>query len=145
VHPLESSRVTLTNFDVDLTGFGSCKVCLPDPFPSACFDPCQGIDPVIEQLLEPVLESQISNAFVNRAGEGTLINVFSNQITKDFGCIPIPEVRNCRKGTGVAQAGLVRGPRDHGVNALFYSLPLGVAGVLALRLRRRAAPKVPPG
>ena len=138
VHPLESSQATLTGFDVDATGFGSCNVCLdfPDPLPDPpCLNPCAGIDPLIEDLLQPEIEDVIANAFVNRQGEGTLIQVFSRQIVKDFGCIDIPEVRECR-GT-VEVAGLVRAPRDHGLNAVLYSLPLGLAAVLALRLRRR--------
>jgi hypothetical protein len=140
VHPLESSSVSLTNFDVNLTGFGSCNVCLPDPLPHLCLDPCDGVDPLIESLLEPVLEDQFNGVFIKRDGGGMLIDVFSNQIVKDFGCIPIPEVRECRKASPVA--GMVRSPRDYGLNALFYSVPLCVAGVLALRLRR-SGPKAP--
>ena len=142
VHPLESSSASFTNFNVDLTGFGSCQFCLPDPFPRECLDPCDGIDPLIESLLRPVLEDQVNQAFIKNDGGGTLIDVFSNQIVKDFGCVPIPEVRNCKKASPVA--GAVRSPRDYGLNALFYSLPLGVAGVLSLRLRRRSGPKAPP-
>ena len=144
VHPLASAQATLTGFDVDATGFGSCEVCIdfPDPIPDPpCLNPCAGLDPLIEDLLEPVLEDVISGAFVNRQGEGILIQVFSRQIVKDFGCIDIPEVRECR-GTGDV-AGLVRAPRDRGLNALLYSLPLALAGVLALRLRR-ARKSAPP-
>jgi hypothetical protein len=140
VHPLASSSVNLTNFDVDATGFGSCQICLPDPF--GCFDPCEFLDPLIEDLLEPVLEDAVNGALVKRDGTGVLINVFSRQIIKDGGCMNIPEVKECKANQPVA--GAVRTPRDQGLNALFYSLPLGVAGVLALRMRRRSGPKVPP-
>jgi hypothetical protein len=145
VHPLESSSISLTNFDVDLTAGGSCEVFLdfPDPLPDiGPFDVCAGIDSEIADLLEPVLEDQFNGVFVKRDGGGLLIDVFSNQIVKDFGCVPIPEVRECKKASPVA--GLVRSPRDYGLNALFYSLPLGVAGVLSLRLRRRSGRKAPP-
>jgi len=37
-----------------------------------------------------------------------------------------------------------RGRKGYHLNAFFYSLPIGVAGVLALRLRRRSGRKVPP-
>ena len=148
VHPLESSRVTLTNFDVDLTGFGSCNVCLdfPDPFPDPpCIDLCDGIDPLIESLLRPELEGALNGGFIKANGDGVLIDVFSRQIVKDFGCIDIPEVKDCKGRTDqpAGQDGLLRGPKDHGLNALFYSLPLGMAGVLALRLRRRSGSKAP--
>ena len=127
------------------TAFGSCNVCLdfPDPIPDPpCLNPCDGIDGLLEDVLQTSLEDQISNAFVNRAGQGILIKVFSNQIVKD-GCVPIPEVRECRDRTPPT-AGLVRAPRDHGLNAIFYSLPLALAGVLALRLRRRAGTSARP-
>ncbi len=142
VHPLESTQATLLGFDVDATSFGSCNVCLdfPDPIPDPpCFNPCSGFDPLIEDLLLPVLEDAVADAFVNREGEGTLIQVFSRQIVKDFGCIDIPEVRECEANQPVA--GLLRAPRDHGLNAIFYSLPLALAGVLAFRLRRRGQAK----
>jgi hypothetical protein len=145
VHPLERSSVSLTNFDIDLTGFGSCSIFLdfPDPLPDlGPFDPCQGIDPLIEALLRPVLEDTVNKFLVTSDGKGLLIEVFANDIGTDFGCIPIPEVANCKKASPVA--GAVRRPQDFGVNALFYSLPLGVAGVLSLRLRRRSRPKAPP-
>jgi hypothetical protein len=143
VHPLESSTVSLTNFDVNLIAGGSCRVFLdfPDPIPDiGPFDLCAGIDSLIADELRPVLEDVFNGVFVKRDGGGLLIDVFSNQIVKDFGCIPIPEVRECRKASPVA--GMVRSPRDYGLNALFYSVPLCVAGVLALR-RRRAGPKAP--
>jgi hypothetical protein len=145
VHPLEGSSVSLTNFDVNLVAGGTCNVFLdfPDPIPDiGPFDLCAGIDSEIADLLRPVLEDQFNGVFVKKTGGGLLIDVFSNQIVKDFGCVPIPEVRNCKKAPPVA--GLVRSPRDYGLNALFYSLPLGVAGVLSLRLRRRSGPKAPP-
>jgi hypothetical protein len=144
VHPLENASASLLGFDVDATGFGDCSVCLdfPDPIPDPpCLNPCDGIDGLLEDLLQTTLEDQISDAFVNRQGQGILIKVFSNQIVKD-GCLPIQEVRDCRDRT--PPAGLVRAPRDHGLNAIFYSLPLALAGVLALRLRRRASASVPP-
>lgn len=139
VHPLSSSTVNLTNFDVDLTGFGSCQFCIPDPI-GICFDPCDGLDPLIAPLVEGVLEDTVNGALVKKDGSGVLINVFGRQIVKD-GCMDIPEVKDCKANQ---VAGAVRTPRDHGLNALFYSLPIGVAGVLALRLRRRSGPKVPP-
>jgi hypothetical protein len=145
VHPLSSAQASITGFDVDATGFGDCNVCIdfPDPVPDPpCLNVCSGLDPLIEDLLQPEIESVLSDAFVNRRGEGQLIEVFSRQITKDFGCIDIPEVRECRGATGVA--GLVRAPRDRGLSAALYALPLGVAGVLAMRLRRRAAKTPPP-
>lgn len=145
VHPLASTHASLTGFDVDATGFGSCNICLdfPDPIPDPpCLNPCSGLDPLIEDLLQPEIESVVADAFVNRRGEGVLIEVFSRQIVKDFGCIDIPEVRECRGATDMA--GVLRAPRDHGLNAVLYSLPLGVAGVLALRLRRRTSKTAPP-
>jgi hypothetical protein len=145
VHPLARTHASLTGFDVDATGFGSCNVCidLPDPLPDPpCLNPCSGLDPLIEDLLQPELESVVADAFVNRRNEGILIKVFSRQIVKDFGCIDIPEVRECRNAPDLA--GVVRAPRDHGLNAVLYSLPLGVAGVLALRLRRRTSKTAPP-
>jgi hypothetical protein len=145
VHPLASTQASLTGFDVDATGFGSCNVCidLPDPLPDPpCLNPCAGLDPLIEDLLQPEIEAVVADAFVNRQNEGVLIKVFSRQIVKDFGCIDIPEVRECRGTPEVA--GLVRAPRDHGLNAVLYSLPLGVAAVLALRLRRRTSKPAPP-
>jgi hypothetical protein len=141
VNPLSSSSVNLTNFDVDLTGFGSCQFCLPDPI-SLCFDPCDGLDPIISPLVEGVLEDTVNGAIVKRDGSGLLINVFARQIVKDGGCMDIPEVKDCKANQPVA--GAIRTPRDHGLNALFYSLPIGLASVLALRLRRRSGSKVPP-
>jgi len=139
VHPLSSSSVNLTNFDVDLTGFGSCEICLPDPI-SICFDPCQGLDPLISPLVEGVLEDTVNGALIKKDGSGTLIDVFGKQIIKDGGCQDIPEVKDCKAHQPIA--GVIHTPRDHGLNAIFYSLPMGVAGVLALRLRRRS--KAPP-
>jgi len=140
VNPLESSSVDLTNFDIDLTGFGSCNVCLPF-FPDACLDPCQGIDPLIANLIEPTLENTFNGFLVPKPGEGLLIDVFANDIVHDFFCLDIPEVTACKNRQPVQ--GVVRGPRDHGLNAIFYSLPIGVAGVLALRLRRRPGSRPP--
>lgn len=144
IHPLESSTVSLTNFDLDLVAGGSCEVFLdfPDPIPDiGPFDICAGIDSEIAGLIESALEDQLKGVFVKKDGGGLLIDVFSNQIIKDFGCVPIPEVRDCKKGSPVA--GAVSRPRDYGLNALFYSLPIGVAGALAFRLRRRPASKRP--
>ena len=144
VHPLASSSLSLTNFDINLVAGGSCEVFLdfPDPIPDiGPFDICAGIDSLIAGLIEPALEDQFNAIFVKKDGGGLLIDVFSNQITKDFGCVPIPEVRACKKGSPVA--GTLPGPRDHGLNALFYALPIGVAGVLTFRLRRRP-PLEPP-
>jgi hypothetical protein len=147
VHPLQSTQATLFGFDIDATGFGSCGVCLdfPDPFPDPpCFDPCDGIDPLLTGLVRPVLEDAVEGAFENRQGEGTLINVFSQQIVKD-GCADIPEVRDCKANLPpAAQVGLMRRPRDHGLNAALYSLPFMVAAGLSLRLRRRGGPGQPP-
>jgi len=136
VHPLESTNASLINFDVDLTGFGSCGVFLdfPDPIPDLSFDPCQGLDPLIESLLKPELENVIEDVFVTRAGEGTLIKVFSFQIRKD-GCADIPEVKTCKQAQTVA--GLVRGPRNPALSAALYLLPLGLVGGLVVRVRRR--------
>jgi hypothetical protein len=145
VHPIESTQASLFGFDVDATGFGQCQVCIdfPDPIPDPpCLNPCEGFDPLIEDLLLANLEEKLADAFVTRTGDGLLIKVFSRQIVKDFGCIDIPEVREC-KGQTPPTGGLVRAPRDHGLNAIFYSLPLALAGVLALRLRRRAGAGVP--
>jgi hypothetical protein len=138
VHPLESTNVDAVNFDVDLTGFGSCKVELdfPDPLPDLEFDPCQGLDPLIESLLEPELESAIERVFVTRDGKGTLIQVFSFQITKD-GCADIPEVKNCKAGQTAPIAGLTRAPRNPALSAALYLLPLGLVGGLVFRVRRR--------
>ena len=141
VHPLESASATLLGFDVN-AGL-SCPVTIdfPDPIPDPPgIDPCAALDDLIEDELLDTLESQISDSFVNRQGQGLLIKVFSNQIVKD-GCVPIPEVRECRDQT--PPTGVVRAPRDHGLNAVFYSLPLALAGVLAFRLRRRAGASAP--
>ena len=145
VHPIESTQASLLGFDVDATGFGECQVCIdfPDPIPDPpCLNPCEGFDPLIEDLLLSNIEDALADAFVNRNGQGILIKVFSRQIVKDFGCIDIPEVREC-KGQTPPTSGLVRAPRDHGLNAVFYSLPLALAGVLALRLRRKAGARAP--
>ncbi len=138
VHPLESTNANLVNFDVDLTGFGSCGVHLdfPDPFPDLDFDPCQGLDPLIESLLEPELESAIEDVFVNPQGAGTLIQVFSREIKKD-GCADIPEVKNCKAGQTASVAGLLRAPRNPALSAALYLLPLGLVGGLVFRVRRR--------
>jgi hypothetical protein len=144
VHPLESSQASLSGFDIDLTGFGHCQFCLPDPFPNECIDPCDGVDPLLISLIRPLLEDQVNGAFIKSDGGGLLIDVFARQIVKDFGCMDIPEVKECKQNPPVAaMPGLMRGPRDHGVNAVFYSLPLGVAGVLALRRRRRSGSSAP--
>jgi hypothetical protein len=145
VHPLESTQASLLGFDVDATGFGSCGVCLdfPDPFPDPpCFDPCDGIDPLLTGLVRPVIEDAVEGAFVDRQGEGVLMKVFSRQIVKD-GCADIPEVRECEANLPLAQGGTLRGPRDHGLNAALYSLPFVLAVGLTLRLRRRG-PGTPP-
>jgi len=139
VNPLSSSSVNLTSFSVNVAG--SCQFCLPDPI-SLCFDPCDGLDGLISPLVEGVLEDTVNGAIVKRDGSGLLINVFARQIVKDGGCQDIPEVKECKANPPVA--GVIRTPRDHGLNALFYSLPIGLASVLALRLRRRSGSKVPP-
>jgi hypothetical protein len=140
VNPLESSSVNLTNFQLH-TGI-SCEVCLPAPLPHLCLDPCLGsvIDPLISNLVEPTIENAINGILKPKPDEGLLIDVFAWDITHDFFCLDIPEVTACKNRNPVAAA---VGPRDHGVNALFYSLPMGVAGVLAFRLRRRSARKPP--
>jgi hypothetical protein len=145
VHPMESTQATLFGFDIDATGFGSCEVCLdfPPPFDflDTCVDPCQGIDPILTSLIRPVLEDAVEGALLNRAGEGILINVFSRQIVKD-GCADIPEVRECKNPAPVETGGLIRAPRDHGLNGILYALPLVAAVGLGLRLRRLgSAPK----
>jgi hypothetical protein len=139
VHPVETTTASIFGFDVDLTGFGSCEIFLdfPDPFPDlGPFDPCDGFDPLIEDLLEPMLEEGLADAFVNREGEGILVNVFSRQIVSD-GCLPIDEVRECRQAQTDGVGGLLRRPRSRALNAFLYLLPLGLVGGLALRARRR--------
>jgi hypothetical protein len=135
VHPVTSTTATLPGFDIDATGLGSCRICLPLPPPlDACVDPCDGIDPILTSLIRPVVEDALEGAFVNRQGEGTLIKVFSRQIVKD-GCMDIPEVRDC-KNPPLNETGTLRSPQDHGLNGALYSLPLVVAAVLTLRRRR---------
>ena len=138
VHPLESTNANIINFDVDLTGFGSCGVFLdfPEPIPDLNFDPCAGLDPLIESLLEPELEGAIEDVFVNRKGAGTLIQVFSFQIVRD-GCANIAEVKNCKAAQTASVAGLLRGPRNPALSAALYLLPLGLVGGLVFRVRRR--------
>jgi hypothetical protein len=136
VHPVEFTTATIFGFDVDLTGFGSCEINLPPPldiiFPP--FDPCDGFDGLIADLLEPELEETIAGAFVNNEGKGLLLQVFSFQIVRD-GCIPIKEVRDCRNAQ--PQGGLIRTPRSRFLNAALYVVPLGIAGGVAVRARRR--------
>ncbi len=137
VHPLESTSATIHGFDIDLTGFGSCpiEIDFPDPIPDVGFDPCDGLDGLIADLLEPTLVGAIEGAFVNNEGKGILIQVFSFQIVKD-GCLPIPEVRECKQAQ-TPIAGLVRTPRNRVLNAALYLVPLGIVGGIALRKRRR--------
>jgi hypothetical protein len=144
VHPLESTQVSLTGFDIDATGFGSCGFTLdfPPPFDflDVTFDPCDGIDPLLTGLIRPLIEDAVEGGFVNREGEGVLIKVFSRQIVRD-GCADIPEVRECKANQPPTDtAGLIRSPRDHGANGILYSLPLMVAVGLTIRLRRRGPP-----
>jgi hypothetical protein len=136
VHPEEFTNATIHGFDVDLTGFGSCEIVFPPPldviFPP--FDPCDGFDGLIADLLEPTLEDKIGDAFVNNQGTGVLLQVFSFQIVRD-GCIPIKEVRDCRNAQ--PQGGLIRAPRNRFLNAALYLVPLGIVGGVALRSRWR--------
>jgi hypothetical protein len=138
VHPLEATSANLIGFDVDLTGFGTCGVFLdfPDPIPDLSFDPCQGLDPLIEALVEPELEDAIEGIFVDQQGAGLLIQVFSWDIVRD-GCADIPEVQRCRDAAATATAGLLRGPRNPALSAILYILPLGLVGGLVFRVRRR--------
>ncbi len=133
VNPLRSSTFNLTNFKVHFVG--SCNLCLFD----ACLDPCSGIDSLIASPIESALETSFNGLLQPKPDEGLLIDVFAWDITHDFFCLDIPEVTACKNRTPVTGGGVVRGPRDHGLNAIFYSLPIGVAGVLALRLRRRGS------
>lgn len=142
VHPLETTNATLFNFDIDATAFGSCSFCInfPAPFDALdiCGNPCDFLDPLITSLLRPRFESALEGAFVDDQGNGVLIDVFHTDITKDFfGCFDIPEVRECRQNS-VALAGMAGAPVDRSYNAIFFALPLALAGGLALRLRRRA-------
>lgn len=136
VHPLEFSNTNLVNFDVDLTGFGSCGISFPPPLDFlGSFDPCDGIDPLIAGLLEPVLEDLFGGVFVNRQGAGTLVKAFSFQIVRD-GCFPIQEVKDCRAAQ-TAVAGTMRAPNSPILNAFLYLVPLGFVGGLSLRVRRK--------
>jgi hypothetical protein len=141
VSPTELSTVDLVNFDIDLTGFGSCEVVLdfPDPIPDPpAFDPCDGLDPIIAALMEPLIDSMFESAFVNRKGEGLLINAFSIEILKDRGCLDIPEVSECkasRQATG--QASLIVGSGSRMASAALYLLPVVLAIGFARRMRRR--------
>jgi len=137
VHPEEDTTATVFGFDIDLTGFGSCEVRLdfPDPFPDLSLDPCDGLDGLIADLLEPELEKGIAGAFVNKEGRGVLLQVFSFQIVRD-GCIPIREVRECRQAQ-TPVAGLIRTPRSRVLNAALYLVPIGIVGGIVLRTRRR--------
>lgn len=134
IHPEESTSANIFNFNVDVVGSCNISIDFPDPFPDPpSLDICAGIDGIIEDLVEPELEDAIADAFVNRDGEGILIQVFSRQIVKD-GCANIPEVKECKDSQ---TAGLLRGPRNPLLNAALYLLPLGLVGGLALRVRRR--------
>jgi hypothetical protein len=136
VNPLRSSTFTLANFKAHF--IGSCNVCLPF-FPNACLDPCSGIDSLIASPIQNALESSFNALLQPKPDEGLLIDVFANDIVHDFFCLDIPEVTACKNKRTPTLKGVVRGPRDHGLNAIFYSLPIGVAGVLAFRLRRRGS------
>ena len=138
VHPLTSTQVTLSNFDVDATGFGDCGFCFPAPLDFlGCLNPCDGIDGLLGSLTQPAVESMVEAAFGLPPAEGLLIRVFSRDIVRD-GCMDIPEVRECRNPTSV-ETGQIRSPRDHGLNGVLYSLPLAVALGLTVRLRRRGS------
>jgi len=139
--PLETSSANLLGFNVDLTGFGSCPVFLdfPDPFPDlGPFDPCDGIDPLMEFILEPVIEEGLAAALVDNTGQGALIKVFARQIAKD-GCANIPEVDQCLAGQPVA--GMMRGTNSPTLNAAMYVLPVGFILAIGARRRRRAGNK----
>jgi hypothetical protein len=134
VHPLTSTDVTLTNFDVDATGFGNCGFCFPAPIDFlGCINPCDGFDPLITSLVRPAVEGAVESVF--GVPPGLLIGVFSQDIIMD-GCAEIPEVRECKNPTTPA-TGQIREPRDYGVNWALYSLPLVFSVGLTLRLRRR--------
>jgi len=68
--------------------------------------------------------------------DGLLVNVFSDQIATDGCGGDIPTVVACEEAH-TATAGLIRGPRSRGLNALFYLLSFAVVIGLVLRLRRR--------
>jgi hypothetical protein len=137
IQPLEVNNVNLVGFDVDATGFGDCEVCIdfPDPFPDPpCLDPCAGLDPLIEALLEPVFENAFEGALVDENGNGVVVEIFALQIAKDFfGCFDDPAVRECKRNLPLASAA----GAGRSFNAVFYLLPLALAGGLAFRLRRR--------
>jgi hypothetical protein len=138
VHPLASTQASLAGFDVDATGFGDCGFCLdfPEPFDflDVCFNPCDGIDGILTDLIRPVVEGAVEGVFGVPPNQGLLIQLFSLDIVTD-GCADIPEVRDCKNRT--QSAGLVRRPRDYGLNWALYSLPLVFSVGLTLRLRRR--------
>ena len=141
VHPLESTRAELLGFDIDATAFGSCNFCLnfPPPFDflDFCLNPCDGIDGLLTNLIRPRLEDAIEAAMGVPPAPGALIQVFSGEILMD-GCAEIPAVRDCKNPAGTA-TGMIRAPRDYGVNSALYSLPLVLGLGLAVRLRRRRA------
>jgi len=139
--PLTSSTADVMGFDVNLTGVGTCPVFLdfPDPFPDlGPFDPCDGIDPLMEAILEPVIEDGLAAVLVDSTGEGALIKVFARQIAKD-GCANIPEVDQCLAGQPVA--GMVRGTNSPTLNAALYVLPVGFILAIGARRRRRSGDK----
>ena len=128
IHPLESTSTNIQNFSIDI--FGSCNIDLI----IISFDICDALDSLIAAIIEGPIEGAISDSFED-GGNGTLIEVFSNDIKKD-GCANIPEVGECNQGG--ATVGLVRGPETPSANAGFYAAPLVViGGVLMLRRRRR--------
>jgi hypothetical protein len=141
VSPLEFSDASLSGFDVDLTGFGSCPVSLdfPDPLPDPpSFDPCDGIDPLLTSLIASVIDGALDNAFKNQQGEGVLINALSMEILKDFGCLPIPEVAECKAGSGTpATSDLGLGRESRYANLALGLIPVLFALGLTRSLRRR--------
>jgi hypothetical protein len=145
VHPLETTTVALPGFDIDATAFGSCNMCVdfPSPFDflDFCINPCDGIDGLLTNLIRPVIEDAIEAAMAP-GGQGLLISVFSSEILMD-GCAEIPAVQDC-KNPPVAANGMIRAPRDHGLNWALYSLPLVFGIGLTVRARRRGPATPPP-
>ncbi len=141
VSPLEFSDARINGFDIDLTGFGSCRVALdfPSPIPDPpAFDPCDGIDPLIAALVQPLIDGTLDGAFVNRKGEGLLVNALSIEIVKDFGCLPIPEVTECKANqTTQTDAGLGQTSESRYANLALGLIPVVFALGLARSFRKK--------
>jgi hypothetical protein len=143
VHPTTFSDSSLTNYDVDLTGFGACEICinLPDPLPDlGCFDPCDGFDPIIESLTEDAVTDFVSGSFTDSEGEGILIKALTFEIRFDNGCMKIPEVQACQDAMAPAEsqeASLVPSSPRSAMIAAFYLAPVALGLFIVRRLERR--------